>query len=65
MDWKLEVVVLPVSEMDRAKQFYSEQIPRRSRSSPAIGALIARQGLFCNGSSCQAGIAAWLLVWCG
>jgi catechol 2,3-dioxygenase-like lactoylglutathione lyase family enzyme len=25
MDWKLEVVVLPVSDVDRAKQFYSEQ----------------------------------------
>ncbi len=26
MDWKLEVVVLPVSDIDRAKAFYSEQI---------------------------------------
>ncbi|HEX3272651.1 MAG TPA: VOC family protein [Ktedonobacterales bacterium] len=26
MDWKLEVVVVPVSDVDRAKQFYSEQI---------------------------------------
>ncbi|HYY89798.1 MAG TPA: VOC family protein [Chloroflexota bacterium] len=26
MDWKLEVVVLPVSDVDRAKQFYSEQV---------------------------------------
>ena len=26
MDWKLEVVVLPVSDVDRAKAFYSEQI---------------------------------------
>ncbi|MFI9718221.1 VOC family protein [Streptomyces sp. NPDC052396] len=25
MDWKLEVVVLPVSDVDRAKRFYSEQ----------------------------------------
>src|SRR5215470_19454344 len=25
MDWKLEVVVLPVSDMDRAKDFYSEK----------------------------------------
>jgi catechol 2,3-dioxygenase-like lactoylglutathione lyase family enzyme len=25
MDWKLEVVVVPVSDVDRAKQFYSEQ----------------------------------------
>ena len=25
MDWKLEVVVVPVSDVDRAKRFYSEQ----------------------------------------
>ena len=26
MDWKLEVVVVPVSDVDRAKYFYSEQV---------------------------------------
>lgn len=26
MDWKLEVVVVPVADVDRAKQFYGEQI---------------------------------------
>ncbi|HEX6122622.1 MAG TPA: VOC family protein [Ktedonobacterales bacterium] len=26
MDWTLEVVVLPVSDVDRAKRFYSEQV---------------------------------------
>ena len=26
MDWKLEVVVIPVSDVDRAKQFYAEQV---------------------------------------
>ena len=25
MDWKLEVVIVPVSDIDRAKRFYSEQ----------------------------------------
>jgi catechol 2,3-dioxygenase-like lactoylglutathione lyase family enzyme len=25
MDWKLEVVVVPVTDVDRAKRFYSEQ----------------------------------------
>ena len=25
MDWKLEVIVVPVSDVDRAKRFYSEQ----------------------------------------
>lgn len=26
MDWKLEVVTIPVSDMDRAKAFYAEQV---------------------------------------
>jgi catechol 2,3-dioxygenase-like lactoylglutathione lyase family enzyme len=26
MDWKLEVVVVPVSDVDRSRQFYAEQI---------------------------------------
>ena len=26
MDWKLELVVVPVADVDRAKQFYSEQL---------------------------------------
>ena len=26
MDWKLEVVVVPVADVDRAKQFYGERI---------------------------------------
>ena len=26
MDWKLEVVIVPVSDLDRARQFYHEQV---------------------------------------
>jgi catechol 2,3-dioxygenase-like lactoylglutathione lyase family enzyme len=26
MDWKLELVVMPVTDVDRAKRFYSEQV---------------------------------------
>jgi catechol 2,3-dioxygenase-like lactoylglutathione lyase family enzyme len=26
MEWKLEVVVVPVADLDRAKQFYAEQV---------------------------------------
>src|ERR1700743_3657765 len=26
MDWKLEVIVIPVSDVDRAKAFYTEQV---------------------------------------
>ncbi|MDQ6772855.1 MAG: glyoxalase superfamily protein [Candidatus Dormibacteraeota bacterium] len=26
MDWKLELVIIPVSDVDRAKKFYAEQV---------------------------------------
>jgi catechol 2,3-dioxygenase-like lactoylglutathione lyase family enzyme len=26
MDWKLELVAIPVSDVDRAKAFYTEQV---------------------------------------
>lgn len=26
MDWKIEVIVVPVSDVDRAKQFYADQL---------------------------------------
>ncbi len=26
MDWKLELVIVPVADVDRAKRFYSEQV---------------------------------------
>ena len=26
MEWKLELVVIPVTDVDRAKRFYSEQV---------------------------------------
>ena len=26
MDWKLELVAIPVSDVDRAKAFYAEQV---------------------------------------
>ncbi len=26
MDWKLELIIIPVSDVDRAKKFYSEQV---------------------------------------
>jgi catechol 2,3-dioxygenase-like lactoylglutathione lyase family enzyme len=29
MDWKLELVAIPVSDVDRAKAFYAEQLPAR------------------------------------
>ena len=36
MDWKLELVVVPVTDVDRAKQFYAEQLgfDRRRRFEP-------------------------------
>lgn len=35
MDWKLEVVVVPVTDVDRAKRFYSEQVGFRVENDTA------------------------------
>ena len=32
MEWKLELVVVPVSDVERAKRFYSEQVGFATRS---------------------------------
>ena len=34
MDYKLELVVVPVSDVDRAKAFYGEQLRLRRRRRP-------------------------------
>ena len=34
MDWKLEVIILPVTDVDRAKDFYAKQIGFNRRSRP-------------------------------
>ena len=30
MEWKLELVMIPVTDVDRAKHFYGEQVGRAS-----------------------------------
>jgi hypothetical protein len=34
MDWKLEVVVVPVTDVERTKRFYSEQVGFTSTTTP-------------------------------
>ena len=34
MDWNLEVVVVPVSDVDCAKKFYSEQVRQLLQTAP-------------------------------
>lgn len=41
MDWKLELIVVPVSDVDRAKAFYTEQLGFRldvdhGRATPSV-----------------------------
>ena len=45
MDWKLEVVIVPVSDIDRAKQFYAEQVGQGGPQLVEVGraALQARE----------------------
>src|ERR1700712_1640228 len=37
MDWKLEVVVVPVSDVDRAKEFYTERLGFHRDVAPRSG----------------------------
>lgn len=52
MDWKLELIAVPVSDVDRAKAFYTEQVglqrgprPYGQRRSPLRAAHTARLGV--------------------
>ncbi|NJD27602.1 MAG: VOC family protein [Chloroflexi bacterium] len=60
MDWKLEVVVVPVSDVDRAKAFYAEQLgfPVDVDSSPSPGFRVVQ--MTPQGSGCSVTIGTGL-----
>ena len=62
MEWKLEVVVVPVADIDRAKQFYHEQMGFSVDHDTRAGETIRIVQLTPPGSGCSivigAGIAA-------
>jgi predicted enzyme related to lactoylglutathione lyase len=52
MDWKLEVAVVPVTDVDRAKRFYSEQVGFTVDTDVAVGEMRVVQ-LTPPGSACS------------
>ncbi len=53
MDWKLELVGIPVSDVDRAKTFYTEKVGFRADHDQNVGENIRFVQLTPPGSSCS------------
>ncbi|MFD9128288.1 VOC family protein [Kitasatospora sp. NPDC059571] len=53
MDWKLEVVVVPVADVDRAKRFYAEQVGFAVDTDTRIGEHDRIVQLTPRGSACS------------
>lgn len=53
MDWKLEVVVVPVADIDRAKHFYNEQVGFAVDHDTRIGENVRMVQLTPPGSGCS------------
>lgn len=60
MDWKLEVVVVPVSDVDRAKRFYSEQVGFNVDTDMRLGDTFRVVQLTPPGSGCSITIGTGL-----
>jgi hypothetical protein len=60
MDWKLEVVVIPVSDVDRAKQFYSKQLGFNVDVDNRMGESVRNVQLTPPGSACSVTIGTGL-----
>lgn len=61
MDWKLEVVVVPVTDVDRAKRFYSEQAGFVVDHDTRIGENYRAVQLTPPGSACSISVSAGLV----
>jgi catechol 2,3-dioxygenase-like lactoylglutathione lyase family enzyme len=60
LDWKLEVVVIPVSDVDRAKRFYSEQVGFVVDVDNRMGETFRNVQLTPSGSACSVTIGTGL-----
>jgi predicted enzyme related to lactoylglutathione lyase len=60
MDWKLELVAVPVSDVDRAKNFYSEQVGFNLDHDHQVGDGIRFVQLTPPGSACSIAIGTGL-----
>ena len=61
MDWKLELVVVPVADLDRAKNFYSEQVGFVVDHDTRIAATVRVMQLTPPGSACSIAIGSGLI----
>src|SRR5436190_23621731 len=60
MDWKLEVVVIPVSDVDRAKDFYAEKLGFNVDVDNRMGETFRNVQLTPHGSACSVTIGTGL-----
>ncbi len=60
MDWKLEVVVIPVSDVDASKQFYSEKLGFNVDVDNRMGESFRNVQLTPHGSACSVTIGTGL-----
>jgi catechol 2,3-dioxygenase-like lactoylglutathione lyase family enzyme len=60
VDWKLEVVVIPVSDVDRAKQFYAEKLGFNVDVDNRMGENFRNVQLTPPGSACSVTIGTGL-----
>jgi catechol 2,3-dioxygenase-like lactoylglutathione lyase family enzyme len=61
MDWKLELVVIPVTDVDRAKRFYNEQVGFVVDHDTRIGDDVRVVQLTPPGSTCSIAIGAGIV----
>jgi catechol 2,3-dioxygenase-like lactoylglutathione lyase family enzyme len=61
MDWKLELVVVPVTDVDRAKRFYGEQVGFAVDHDTLIGDDVRVVQLTPPGSACSIAIASGMV----
>jgi catechol 2,3-dioxygenase-like lactoylglutathione lyase family enzyme len=60
MDWKLELVVVPVSDVDRAKTFYTEQVGFNLDVDHRVGETFRVVQLTPPGSACSIAVGTGL-----
>ncbi len=61
MEWKLELVAIPVSDVDRAKAFYTEQVGFHADSDHQVNEQIRFVQLTPPGSACSIAIGTGLM----
>lgn len=61
MDWKLEVVVVPVTDVDRAKRFYSERLGFTVDTDVTVGGGMRVVQLTPPGSACSVTIGPMII----